>query len=178
MPEGHWSLSTLPGNGLLVRMGLEGSLWFLPGPLLNQSWFGPEPQQWSIPGTTEVESISSWSTLLYFSLSMCVCEISKHQNFISHCLLWRFLRQCHQCKVESFNLTSLEYRTKPIDGRSLSFTTELSTHTTVFHFFSLPQELHSKASQRVRLFAVCLCLDSARASAPFSRSLSKSVTQL
>lgn len=26
MPEGHWSLSTLPGNGLLVRMGLEGSL--------------------------------------------------------------------------------------------------------------------------------------------------------
>lgn len=38
MPEGHWSLSTLPGNGLLVRMGLEGSLQFLPGPLLNQSY--------------------------------------------------------------------------------------------------------------------------------------------
>lgn len=28
MPEGHWSLSTLPGNGLSVRMGLEGSLRF------------------------------------------------------------------------------------------------------------------------------------------------------
>lgn len=24
-PEGHWSLSSLPGNGLSVTMGLEGS---------------------------------------------------------------------------------------------------------------------------------------------------------
>lgn len=32
MPKGHWSLSALPGNGLSVRMGLEGSLRFLPWP--------------------------------------------------------------------------------------------------------------------------------------------------
>lgn len=38
MPEGCWSLSTLPGKGLLVGMGLEGSLRFLPGPPLNQSY--------------------------------------------------------------------------------------------------------------------------------------------
>lgn len=38
MPEGHWSLSTLPGNGLLVRMGLEGSLRFLCVPLLKESY--------------------------------------------------------------------------------------------------------------------------------------------
>lgn len=30
MPEGYQSLSTLPGKGLLVRMGLESSLRFLP----------------------------------------------------------------------------------------------------------------------------------------------------
>lgn len=51
MPEGYQSLSTLPGKGLLVGMGLESSFRFLPaclparppGPLLNQPWFGPEP---------------------------------------------------------------------------------------------------------------------------------------
>lgn len=85
MPEGHWSLSTLPGNGLLVRMGLEGSLWFLLGPLLNQSWFGPEPQHWAIPGATEVESFSSWSTPLYFSAgapSTLVCVWERFQSII------------------------------------------------------------------------------------------------
>lgn len=87
--------------------------------------------------------IMVYSSLLlsWGSLSVCVCEISKHQNFISHCLLWQFLRQCHQCKVESF----LEYRTKPIDGRSLSFSTELSTHTTVFLLFFTATRVTLKA---------------------------------
>lgn len=141
-----------------------------------QSWFGPEPQQWSIPRAAEGQS---FPPRFHYSLprslgsrSACKCEISMRHNSISHCLLWRFLRPWHQCKAESFNLTTLQHSTNLIDGGALHSVQSL------FHCFSVLWEFHSKPSQRVRLFAVCLCLDSVGASPPFSRSLSKSVTHL
>lgn len=36
MPEGYWSLSALPGKGLSVGIGLEGSLRFQPGPAKSE----------------------------------------------------------------------------------------------------------------------------------------------
>lgn len=143
MPEGHWSLSTLPGNGLLVRIGLERSLRFLPGPLLNQSYV---ELVWTW-ASTMIYPWSHWSGIIFImvysslppswgSLSVCVCEISKRHNFISHCLLWRFLRQCHQCKAESFNLAALKYTTNLVDGKRPSFSTKLFTHNSVSRLFS------------------------------------------
>lgn len=90
-------------------------------------------------GAAEVESFSSWSTPLYSrgSLSVCVCEISERHNFISHCLLWRVLRQWHQCKAESFNLTALQWSTNPVDGRRPSFSAELSTHNVSLLFSAI-----------------------------------------
>ena len=65
-----------------------------------------------------------------------MCEISKRHNFISHCLLWRFPRQWHQCRAESFNLTALQYSTNPRDGSSPSFSTELFTRNNVSLLYS------------------------------------------
>lgn len=67
MPEGYQSLSALPGKGLLVGMGLESSLRFLPASLLNQSWFGPEPQQCCIPGVAEGQSFPSGPAPLFLT---------------------------------------------------------------------------------------------------------------
>lgn len=98
MPEGHWSLSTLPGNGLLVRMGLEGSLRFLCVPLLKESyvelvwtWASTMIHPWS--HSSGVIFIVVCSSLLpsWLAFSLCVCEISKCHNFITQCLLWRLL---------------------------------------------------------------------------------------
>lgn len=80
MPEGHWSLSTLPANRFLVRVGLEASLWFLPGPALNHSYVGLDLSLNMIyVGADEVESFPSWSSFSFphsgGSLCAYVCQI-------------------------------------------------------------------------------------------------------
>lgn len=45
------------------------------------------------------------------SLSFCAClRFSKRHNLISHCLFGRFLRQCHECKAESYNIPRASYQ--------------------------------------------------------------------
>lgn len=145
-----------------------------PGPVLNQSWFGPEPQQWCIPRVAEGQSFSSvcssvphsWSRLNVWPFKSTVISFQT-------AVPWRFQRPWHPWKADSFNCSLLQRRSLH-SVRCFFF---LLTNNNASLPFS-PWELHSKPSQRVRLFAVCLCLDSVRASPPFSRSLSKSVTHL
>lgn len=139
-----------------------------PGPLLNQPWFGPEPQQWCIPGVAEGQSFSA--PLYHTAGAAWMCDNSKRRHFISNCLPWRFQRPWRPWKADSFNCSVLQRRSRHSARRFF-------TNNNVSLPFS-PWESRSKPSQWVRLLAVRLCLDSVWASPPFSRSLSKSVTHL
>lgn len=163
MPEGRWSLSTLPGKALFVGMGLEGSLRFLPCLPLNWSfaelvWIWASTMMY--PGVNEGQSFSSPSAPLQLGLPFCINVWHfKAPLFRSTLLTWRFLRTWHQLKAESFNLTALCYTTDPIDGRVLHSLCSF-LNTTMFHCLFSPWELHSKSSQRVRLFGLRLSLSS------------------
>lgn len=112
MPEGYQSLSALPGKGLLVEMGLESSFRFLPArpPALNQPWFGPEPQQWCIPGVAEGQSFSA---PLYLTAGAAwMCDNSKRRHFISNCLPWRIQRPWRPWKADSFSCSVLQRRSR------------------------------------------------------------------
>lgn len=82
-----------------------------PGPVLNQSWFGPEPQQWCIPRVAEGQSFSSvcssvphsWSRLNVWPFKSTVISFQT-------AVPWRFQRPWHPWKADSFNCSLLQRR--------------------------------------------------------------------
>lgn len=147
--------------------------------MLNQSWFGPEPQTMMYPQSRR-------RPIIFLRLLLCSSQLEPPECvtvqsaviFVSNCRTLEVLKgPWHPWKADSFNCSLLQRRSLHSERCFLFFFSSSLTNNNAPLPFS-PWELRSKPSQRVRLFAVCLCLDSVRASPPFSRSLSKSVTHL
>lgn len=82
-----------------------------PGPVLNQSWFGPEPQQWCIPRVARRPIIFLRLLLCSSQLELPEC-VTIQSSVISFqtAVPWRFQRPRHPWKADSFNCSLLERR--------------------------------------------------------------------
>lgn len=112
MPEGYQSLSTLPGKGLLVGMGLEHSLRFPP------AWPCAKSELVWTRAPTMMHPQSQRRPIISLRLLLCTSQLEPPECVTIQSTVisrqtaapWRFQRPWHPWKADSFNCSLLQRR--------------------------------------------------------------------